>query len=389
MSGTENLLSGNHPHSGNAHTNITLTTPNPFEGGQFGYSVAIDGKYTVVGAPQETAAGLSEAGNAYVFNSKTGVLIETLVDPNAQESGHFGYSVAISGTYVVVGAPNEAVSPDGNVGHAYIFNVTTGALLSTLTTYPAASPDAYFGSSIAISGNIVVIGAYHESITSDQYAGYTYTFSAIGIHLHTFTSPNPTNEGFFGYAVAVSGEVIVIGAIGENSNAGRAYTFNDTTDALISTLTSPNSQSGCACFGISVSVTKGVVAIGAPYETVGSQTSSGRVYTFNSKTGSLIETIESPTPKQASMFGYSLALGKGTVSIGAPDETTSGVIAGGIVYTFNSSAGTLINKLSSPSAQTDGFFGFSIAQSGKAIVVGADSETSGNTAETGNAYIFP
>ena len=61
------------------------------------------------------------AGHAYIFNAKTGALISTLTSPNAQTYGFFGWSVAISGKTVVVGAPYETGSGIPEAGNAYIF----------------------------------------------------------------------------------------------------------------------------------------------------------------------------------------------------------------------------------------------------------------------------
>jgi hypothetical protein len=73
-----------------------------------------------VGAPRETANALTVAGHAYVLDTTTG-LITTLTSPAPQANGHFGSSVAVSGTTVVVGAPFETGSGFTQAGHAYIF----------------------------------------------------------------------------------------------------------------------------------------------------------------------------------------------------------------------------------------------------------------------------
>src|SRR5207245_5975821 len=91
----------------------TLTSPNG--GGWFGYSVAISGTNVVVGAPAENA------GHAYVFTT-TGTLITTFTSPNAQTGGEFGFVVDVSGTNVVIGTQGETAAGFSNAGHAYIYN---------------------------------------------------------------------------------------------------------------------------------------------------------------------------------------------------------------------------------------------------------------------------
>ncbi|MGC2289579.1 MAG: hypothetical protein WA688_06955 [Thermoplasmata archaeon] len=100
---------------------ITLTSPNAQTDGYFGVSVAISGKTVVVGAPVETVSGNMYAGHAYTFKGKTGALISTLTSPNAQTDGSFGWSVAVSGTTVVVGAIGETASGYDSAGHSYVF----------------------------------------------------------------------------------------------------------------------------------------------------------------------------------------------------------------------------------------------------------------------------
>ena len=145
--------------------------------GVFGASVAVDGDYAVVGA-----VGADEAGAAYIFKrdgffwTEVGKL--TASDREAEDS--FGRSVSIDGDVVVVGAsfdddgcPPEF--PDCSTGSAYVFvkqglnweNATETAKLT------ASNPDiaAYFGESVSIDGDIVVVGA-----PRDDYRGSAYVF---------------------------------------------------------------------------------------------------------------------------------------------------------------------------------------------------------------------
>ena len=83
----------------------------------------------VVGAPGETVNGQTAAGHAYVFDATTGSLIATLTSPNAQSGGEFGFSVAISSSGVIVGAPGETSSGLTQAGNAYSFS-TAGSTAS-------------------------------------------------------------------------------------------------------------------------------------------------------------------------------------------------------------------------------------------------------------------
>ena len=166
--------------SSSSHTNFspdekprTLTSPNVQSGGEFGWSVSMSGKLVTVGAPFELADGYSEAGHAYVFNATSGALITTLTSPNAKHDGFFGFSVSMSGKLVTVGAPGESADGYDYAGHAYVFNAISGALITNLT-----SPNApgWFGYSVFMSGKLVTVGAPYETADGDSGAGHAYIF---------------------------------------------------------------------------------------------------------------------------------------------------------------------------------------------------------------------
>jgi hypothetical protein len=87
----------------------------------------------------------------------------------------------------------------------------------------------------------------------------------------------------------------VIGADGENSNAGNVYIFNEKTGVLLATLTSPNSQPDgiFGCCGIAIG--GGLIAVGAPGENIGALSSAGRVYLYQQRSYRLRLTLTSLT----------------------------------------------------------------------------------------------
>ena len=373
---------------------LTIASPNAQGRGSFGNSIASSGTTVVVGAPGETASGSSDAGHAYVFQAKTGTLIATLTSPNAQTDGRFGYSVAVSGTRVAVGAPDETVSGNAFAGHVYVFQAKTGSLVATLTS-PNPQAEGYFGSSVAVSGTTVVVGAFNES-ASGVYSGHVYVFkdtTPAGTLVATLSSPNAQTDGYFGFSVGASGTTVVVGAPGEtvtgHYSAGRAYIFQDAgpTGSLISTLTSPNAQIG-GVFGQSVAVSGATVAVGAPYETVSGQPDAGHVYVFQAKTGSLIATLPSPNPQTEGNFGWSVSVSGTTVVVGAPGELVSTYSAAGHAFAFDVTTDSLLLSLASPNAQTDGSFGCSVTVGGATMSVAAPAETVSGYSWAGHAYIY-
>src|SRR5207244_4025539 len=129
-------------------------------GDYFGSSVAVSSNIVVVGAPFDYT-GAVDSGSAYVFNATTGALIATLNNPTPAVEDYFGLSVAVSGNTVVVGAYGDDTG-NTNAGSAYVFNAATGALVATLNNPTPAASD-YFGAAVAVSGNTVAVGAFFDN----------------------------------------------------------------------------------------------------------------------------------------------------------------------------------------------------------------------------------
>src|SRR2546425_114850 len=195
-----------------ADNTITLTSPNAQLNGNFGFSVAVNegDPIVVVGAPFESAGtpAQPDAGHAYVLDTTIG-LITTLTSPTPELAGEFGFSVAVSGTTVVVGAPFEsaATPTQSAAGHAYVFDASTGFLAPTTLTSPTPQPFGVFGVSVAVSEDpTVVVGAPLESAgtPAQPQAGHAYVFDASTGFLAptTLTSPTPQPFGEVGTSVA-------------------------------------------------------------------------------------------------------------------------------------------------------------------------------------------
>jgi len=144
---------------------------------RFGWSVSISGDYAIVGvfAEDEDAAGLntmSEAGSAYVFERNGAGLwneAQKIVASDRASTDYFGYSVSIFGEYAIVGAYTENEDATGGntmiaAGSAYVFERNGAGLWNEAQKIVAsdrASTD-FFGTSVSISGDDVIVGAYLE-----------------------------------------------------------------------------------------------------------------------------------------------------------------------------------------------------------------------------------
>mgnify|MGYP000197477038 CR=1 FL=1 len=156
-----------------------ITINNPVQGystpgfGRLGYSVSIDGDKLIVGVPEERLAGQSSAGSASLYDATAGDLLHTFNNPTPSFADVFGYSVSISGDNVLIGAYNDDTGST-NAGSAYLYDATTGTLLQTFNN-PTPAVGDFFGYSVSLSGNKILIGAYNDN-TGGTNAGSAYLY---------------------------------------------------------------------------------------------------------------------------------------------------------------------------------------------------------------------
>ncbi len=189
-------------------------------GDGFGYTVAVSGTSAIVGAPDHAKS----AGRAYLFTRTARgwkQVVELKGSDTASDNG-FGVSAAISGTTAVAGAPGFA----GAAGRAYVFKKTGGAWTqaSELKSVGAVAKED-FGYTVAISGTTAVVGA--PGLAKDAGRAYEFTNTAnIWTQAAELKGSDTVADDYFGYSVAVSGTTAVVGADGHANSAGRAYIFN-------------------------------------------------------------------------------------------------------------------------------------------------------------------
>jgi cysteine-rich repeat protein len=215
--------------------NQVYLNSSPHPGDQFGFAVAALGASVIVGAPGRDAAGsvvppLLDIGAAYLFNGSTAVLMRTFVSPNQNTEDGFGWSVAAVGTAVLVGAPFDHAG-SAKSGAAYLFNGSTGALLSTLMKATRVANDDYGFKVAALGTDKMLVGARRDDGGALN-AGAVYLYRAPnGELLATFQKGIPGGDEDFGRTiVAVDTMKFFVGAPMDNSveiEAGAVYAFRD------------------------------------------------------------------------------------------------------------------------------------------------------------------
>ena len=374
----------------------TLHNPEPTVDDSFGYSVGIADTRVVVGVPDHSMDA-SSAGSAYVYNLNSALPtapVATLNSPSPVPADHFGNSIAISGMRVVIGAPSNdagAVS----AGSAYVFDLSTAAPTVPVATLNNPSPVAndVFGGSVAISNELIVVGASSDD-TGASYAGSVYVYDLSGpiptVPVATLNNPSPAFADFFASSVAIAGMRVVVGAIWDDTqaeDAGSAYVYDLSSAAPtipVVTLNTPSPATGDT-FGRSVAISGTLLAVGAPYEDTGaSDAGSAYVYDLSSATPMVpVVTLNNPSFSMGGRFGSSIAISGTFLVASAPNQ--------GKAYIYDLNSGTPLIPvliLSNPSPAPGDVFGVTVATSGNRVVVGVPNGSPKTATNVGRVFVY-
>ena len=331
----------------------TFANPNPAglptsaPGDSFGLSVSLSGNLALIGAQSdETGTTSNGSGAAYLFDATTAALLRTFTNPSPGINDNFGHAVAVSGNRALITAPGDRNgSPaSGGSGAAYLFDTTTGALLRTFLNPTPASSDN-FGFAVALSDNRVIVSTINED-TAALTAGAAYLFDiTTGALIYTFLNPTPElnnvfgNNDNFGFSVALSATKALVGAPNENVNGfhnGAAYLYDLATFALLDTLLIPTPNSDTEEFlGSAVALSDDYALAGAPFRNKGpalSQKDLGAAFLFDANTGAFLQEIVDTAPIRGDRFGFAVALDGDEALIGAQTDLVNGIASGQAFY---------------------------------------------------------
>jgi len=361
----------------------------------FGWSVAIDGDTVVIGAYSKD----DDTGAVYVLRASDGAELAKLTASDAA-GDKFGWSVAIAGDTIVIGAYQDDDGGSAS-GSAYVFRTSDGGAtyveVAKLTASDAAADDK-FGWSVAIDGDTVVIGAYSKGDgTGAVYVYRTTNGGATYDQVAKLTADDAAASDYFGRSVAIDGNTIVVGADGDDdagSQSGSAYVFRTSdggaTYAEVAKLTASDAAGGDR-FGGSVAIDGATVVVGAYSKDDDAGSQSGSVYVFRTTDdGATYGQVAKLTASDAAVsdfFGWSVAIDGDTIVVGAMYDDDAGT-SSGAAYVFRTSDDGAtydqVTKLTAADAAASDKFGISVAIAGDTVVVGAR----GDDGNTGSAYVF-
>ncbi len=386
-----------------------VTASDGSEGDWFGFAIAVDDNVAIIGAPKDN----DNTGSAYIFEYIDGNWTQQakLTATDSETGDYFGGSVSISTNHAIIGAPGA----NDFSGSAYIFEYNDGnwTQQTKLWVYED-DPGDWFGQSVSISGDCVIVGARLDDLfASDAGSAYIYYRHHDGTNnwgLQFLCGPldTSTNDNF-GYSVSINGEYALIGAIGDNpanedpdiSNfTGSAYIYKHDGTSWIQweKLTASDGEK-LDKFGSSVSTDGYFAIVGARLDDDNGD-SSGSAYIFepngldpnDPNKWDQIAKLTASDGAADDYFGCSVAIGAGRALVGAYGDDDNGSSSGS-VYIFepndpNSDNWEEIAKLTASDAAADDYFGSSVAigMSRRAIVGAYGNDDSGS--ESGSAYIM-
>jgi LPXTG-site transpeptidase (sortase) family protein len=378
---------------------------------EFGWAVAISGNTAVVGARNEDPdlgpGPLENAGAAYVFvrSGTTWIQEAKLVPRNAEPGDTFGVSVAIDGNIAVVGATGSDLEDASDAGAAFVF-VREGITWKQKAKLVAA--DAFkednFGSSVAIDGDTIVVGADGKEVgfLFDAGAAYVFILRGSGWDQKAKLLASDANIGaYFGNAVAISGTRIVVGATEANPTGtrgpGAAYVFKGrgNTWHQEARLAAEDSRRG-DFFGNSVAISGETVVVGAMFKDPdlgnGRVTNAGAAYVFEPR-AEVWEQQAMLVPERATsfgQFGQSVAVSGEKIVVGAAEEEQAGYSGAGAAYLFVRSGKewSQHTRIVADLIYENDTFGRSVALSGDQLIVGANGRDPGSHSKAGEAFVY-
>lgn len=422
-------------------------------GDQYGYAVDIDGDYAVVGAYSDNFGGSENHGSVYIYK-QNGIndwdFHQKIISNDQEDYDRFGWSVAIDGDYIIVGAYREdedasELNSLSSAGSAYIFekDVTGNFVQVEKLVASDRAIDDEFGWSVAISGTTAIVGARAEdhNVAGASYmysAGSAYIFnrdvSGNWIQSQKICAADRSADinypgGYsgedlgdqFGWAVSISGDYLIVGALHHDYgpagpptaplwSSGAAYIFERTAGVWNQVQKIQNfDRESWDRFGCAVDIDTNVLIVGAYSEdevedgVSDELTNPGSAYLYE-RNGSGIwvftQKIVPDDRNSGDHFGYSFALEDTLLVIGTHSDDHDefgGNLAddAGSAYIFEKNAGvwSQMQKIDASDRITLDEFGISVGLSEHTIIIGSflqdfDAAGSSELIDAGAAYFF-
>lgn len=375
-----------------------VTETDPAFDPEFGYAVALHRTTAMIGAQQAKIDGHDAVGAVYVFQQIDGVWTRTqkLVASDGVDFDTFGHAIVFNDTTALISAYSASVNDNYGQGAVYAFTLINGVWTETqkIVTNDGL-PFDFCGYSLALSGTTAIFGCDGATVGTQDFQGKAVVFDQSPDGTWTQGQTLVADDGgigdIFGYSVSFEGSTAVIGAYANNTYQGAAYVFGLTDGTWTQTqkLAAADGASN-TYFGYATALSGQTLLIGAWGSNPGGVDTQGAAYIFTESSGTWTQTQELVASDGGigDKFGHSVALQGATALIGADGWSASS--AQGAVYEFDGSGGTFVQTqtlVASDGAPADQF-GLPVTLDGDNALVGSWLWSAPDNTLPGSAYFF-
>jgi FG-GAP repeat len=359
-------------------------------GDRFGNSVSISGNYAIVGAIQDNVGTNTEQGSVSIYQLTGGswVLMQKITDGTGAASDNFGVSVSISGNYAIIGARRDDVGANTDQGSVSLYQLIGGSwVLMNKITDPTGAANDWFGNSVCISGNYAIVGAYNDDVGANTDQGSVSLYQLTGgswVLMSKITDPTGAANDWFGNSVSISGNYVIVGAwyddVDANTDQGSVsiYQLTGGSWVLMNKITDPTGAAN-DWFGNSVSISGNYVIVGARYADVGANTDQGSVSIYQLTGGIWVfmKKITDATGAAFDAFGSSVSISGNYAIVGVlSDDIGTNVEQGSAsIYQRVGLGWQKVQYVTDPGGNANDNFGTSVGFDGasKRFIIGARS----------------
>ncbi|MGV6814287.1 MAG: FG-GAP repeat protein [Phycisphaerales bacterium] len=352
-------------------------------GDGYGWAVAIDGDWAVVGASKDDARG-TDSGSVYVlkYDGLRWDEFVRIVPSTVWSNDDFGDTVAISGDTIVVGTPGDDESGSG-AGAAYVFAFDGTAWVQQAMLTPTGPADGdHFGSTVGIDGDRIVIGAMlDDDGGSNAGKAYIYRRDSSAWSLETTLMPSDIAEfDRFGKDVAISGDRVLISCDGDDDlgdSSGSAYVFTRNGNVWTQSAKLVASDGDeFDQFGERLDIDGNTLIVGARYDdAMGTWSGSAYVFEHDGSGWEEVVKLNAFDAVGSQFFGQDVAVDAGRILIGAWGEHDPfNEFNAGTAYAYSRVGGAwqFDRKIIASDQAGWDFFGYCLDISGDQAIIGAD-----------------
>jgi hypothetical protein len=343
---------------------------------RFGSALAALADRVAAGAPGDDSAVSAGAGAVYVWRrSSNGWLIEDrLVAPDGHLGADFGFSVAMSGDTLAVGAKFAHSPQSASAGAVYVFvrEADRWTLQQRLHADDGAFGDE-FGFSVGLDGDTLAVGAWRDSTASGVRAGSAHVYVRSGATWHlqqTLFGDSAAAEDLFGGSVAVAGDTLAVGAT-HDTYTGSVQLFARDAGTWSHAQTLTVDDVGGAYLGNALALAGDTLVAGA-FQANGAQLAEGAVYVYQRTSGTWqpLQKLVARSPCAFDFFGYSVALDGDALMVGAALAPAGTAVGRGHLFLHDNGIWSEVARLRPLDARSGDEVGTAVALGGGTGFIG-------------------